>query len=83
MDISCPRCGEPWDFDTLHEEASESGRTFDQVRADFGKRGCAAFSWTSVCPCQPDDRSEIRAELLSMMGDDIDGYAALCEDFGL
>lgn len=22
MDLYCPRCGEPWDFDCLHEEAA-------------------------------------------------------------
>jgi hypothetical protein len=24
MDIACPRCGEPWDLDCLHEQAAEA-----------------------------------------------------------
>lgn len=32
MDVICPRCGEPWDFDTLHEETEAR---FDERHPDF------------------------------------------------
>jgi hypothetical protein len=56
MDNYCPKCGEPWDIDSLHEEVlvkmQDSGivagtktgyeKLFDAVRKDFYRRGCPA-----------------------------------------
>ncbi len=52
MDIICPKCGEPWDLDTIHDRVAElnddppTGETpvtFKSVSADFRRLGCAAL----------------------------------------
>lgn len=59
MDIYCPTCREPWDNDSLHDEAEARkkrkrsnerqgatftlGVTYDAVAADFRTRGCRAM----------------------------------------
>ena len=79
MDIYCKKCREPWDIDTLHDVASEQGRTFDQVRSAFYDTGCEALD------CRHgnlgyDPRIEALQELC---GDDIDGLASDMEYFGI
>ncbi len=58
-DVICPRCGEPWDMDCLHDEAGEHygatygepgyvgadyQKVYQQVSADFRTRGCLALT---------------------------------------
>jgi hypothetical protein len=58
MDLYCPTCGEPWDNDSLHEEAEARkasqdaapagttftlGTTYTAVAADFRRKGCKAL----------------------------------------
>lgn len=88
MDVYCPKCSEPWDLDTLHEEVEERNgaladslrRPYDveiaEVRADFRRRGCEAFG------SRHSDHvaSPIVSEVLDLLGDDLDGAAALLED---
>lgn len=80
MDVYCPTCGEPWEIDTFHEVAEETDSTFDLVRQDFRKRGCVALG---MRPCKPsnDLRALASAELMDVLGDDIDGVASLLDDF--
>jgi len=82
VDIYCPVCQEPWDLDSLHDEAEGSGRTFSKVRADFYERGCAAFTTFGRLTCEPvvDERSYVIGLAYELMGDDIDGAAAMLED---
>lgn len=86
MDIICPIDGEPWDFDSLHEEAAESGRTYTEVMRDFQQRGCVALE-TAFGPmrCERDESSAYRAMVAEAMydlcGDDMDGAASMMEDF--
>ena len=56
-DIYCSKCAEPWDMDTLHDEAelrqeSMPGATYEdvyaEVRRDFQLKGCAAIG--GRCP---------------------------------
>lgn len=88
MDIICPNCGEMWDHDTLHEEAEESGRLYVAVMRDFQQRGCnalEAFIGGPVLDCKPSANTAARAQVASAMydllGDDMDGAAAMLEDF--
>ena len=39
-DIYCPRCGEPWDMDELHEA---DGKDYDEARRAFIRDGCGVF----------------------------------------
>lgn len=76
MDINCPRCGEPWETDYVYHEMTR------EERADLlAGRGCS-----SECRSNPQSRS-LRAmgagAVLDLCGDDLDGAAALMEDFGL
>ena len=93
-DIKCPRCLEPWDIDEIHEYVSEMGDmfpasasvyTFDSVYQTFRRSGCgAAFDGWKVS-CEPDrsGRGVVLSELAELLGDDVDGFAALCEDLDM
>lgn len=84
MDVKCKFCREPWDIDTFHDAADEQGCSFDDVRKRFQAEGCKAIGWGNCNPetvtARPDARLSILDELL---GDDIDGIAAMIEDFDL
>lgn len=87
MDIYCPRCGEPWDIDSLHDEAAESNRSFSDVRADFAVKGCLALTSFGV---RPEDclrknnlKTAAASALFDLLGDDVDGIASEMADLGL
>jgi len=88
MDIYCPRCGEPWDHDTLHEEVGarvSEGRkaSYATVAAEFRRRGCEALE-SYGAPCNPEGigsgYAEAASALYDLLGDDMDGAAAMFED---
>ena len=75
MDLICTNCGEPWDMDTvLHDEPEE-----------FTRRG-AAIVHCPACKENGEAPPELREKLLAareagdLLGDDVDGYAAMLED---
>jgi hypothetical protein len=79
MDLICTRCGEPWDLDTvLHE-----------TPADFQRKGALITHCPTCPPGKPNlpaataTRLEIIREIARALGDDVDGFAATLEDFGL
>lgn len=83
MDIKCPFCREPWDNETIHDYAGEVDSTYAEVSKLFRTKGCGvAFSqWGITC-----EKSAYSGDLLALadlLGDDLDGYAAMVEDFGL
>jgi len=88
MDIMCPRCGEPWDNDELHEEAShrqEEGlnSSYATVAADFRVRGCGAFTaYGAECNAEAlgSGRAAAASALYDLLGDDMDGAAAMLDD---
>lgn len=80
MDIYCPKCGEPWDIDTLHDVAEENDSTFDSVRVDFYARGCLALG-TRHNEDVDDERAMIATVAYELSGDDIDGAASDMDDF--
>ena len=79
MDLVCTRCGEPWDvMYVLHEEPGA-----------FKRKG-GLISWCPTCPKDPPKLDpETRLKLVTvktmaqLMGDDVDGLAAVLEDSGL
>lgn len=82
MDIYCSKCGEPWDVDSLHDGAAERGETFDAFRRRFYHDGCEAFSWAACEPSGPSssNRADVAALAYELLGDDVDGAAAMLED---
>ena len=86
MDIYCHRCGEPWEIDTFHDIADERGETYAVVMSAFQREGCGATGWVAACERATGDgarmRGDLSAALADMLGDDVDGIAAMMEDLG-
>lgn len=91
FDIPCPRCGEPWDNDSLHEIAEREGEVyenvpydaiFSRVQADFRRRGCEIFD---VSHNTHGNRqvAEATSMLMDIMPDDFDGVVAMLQDGGM
>ena len=79
MDLKCPKCGEPWDNDGLHEVVSEGEyANYQEAYRAFIKDGCGVVF--AGRPCLPDAKANMRSELADLMGDDSDGYMAMMED---
>lgn len=86
MDIHCKVCLEPWDIDSLHEEAEEREITFEEVYAEFRVKGCEAFSYgkhNKTLQDEPmvDSERETITMLQDLIGDDVDAIAVFEEDF--
>jgi hypothetical protein len=79
MDIKCPACGEPWDLDSLHD--NELGLSFDEAYRRFRTEGCRHVLGNPACTSGTADPA--LAGLAELLDDDVDGYAAMTEDFGL
>ena len=90
MDIRCPKCGNAWEIDSLHDRidalhdfTSENRPRGDayqvyyrQMQKDFRRLGCEALGERcSSCSAHP----AIRA-LMDMNGEDFDGLACELED---
>jgi len=92
MDLYCPKCGEPWENDTLHDEAKASGQTYRAIGRDFQSRGCEALTSYGAKhtdpPIETTDRTwglkpqEAAALMYDLLGDDLDGAAAMLDDLG-
>ena len=81
MDIYCTRCGEPWDLDTFHDVADEQGTTWEAAVAAFRSDGCGATGWCAPCEPRRTARGSATDALFDILGDDVDGVAAMLEDF--
>lgn len=89
MDLYCRHCHEPWDNDSLHEEAEARNGidlmgnvTYQEVAADFRENGCAALTrafGTQACADRKDGDGIVGA-LYDLLGDDMDGAASMLED---
>ena len=80
MDIYCPKCAEPVEIDYLHDIADDQHTTFTEVLHRFQSDGCKALD--SRCnPRKDHGRASAAAVLYDILGDDIDGAAAMLEDF--
>jgi len=79
MDITCGRCGEPWElYYVLHEDPD-----------DFEREG----GYIKRCPCCPEreedvviemkERAVIARAISEVLGDDMDGVVSEMESAGL
>lgn len=91
MDIYCSSCGEPWDNDCIHDEAEARGMNYRDVSALFRDHGCRVLrSYGGRCsaPSTSTDRTfgltrqDAAGALYELLGDDMDGAAAMMEDMG-
>ena len=79
MDVVCVNCGEAWDTDhVLHEEPEGFVRTGAVIQSC----PCCKGKKQKLSSAQQTRLDEICA-LAELLGDDIDGFAATLEDFGL
>ncbi len=76
MDMLCPRCGEPWDRAYVQHEMTPEER--EDLLAG---RGCS--TQCSLNPASDSDACVAASAILELCPDDLDGAAALMEDFGL
>lgn len=88
MDLYCCKCGEPVEHDMLHDVAKATGNTYAEVASDYRVNGCTALGMTHNRPREDRDEvfnltpQEASAALYDMLGDDMDGAAAMMEDMG-
>lgn len=85
MDIYCPKrgCAEPVEMDYLHDVAEENDTTFTTVLHDFQRSGCEAIGMSHSTGNDPSGRAEVMDAMFDLLGDDVDGAAAMMEDFDL
>ena len=75
MDIYCPKCGEPWDHDELHDIP---GVTYAQASKRFRRVGCEVFDTKHG---EVDvNRAEQAAVAYDLFGDDLDAAATTFDD---
>lgn len=78
MDLICTRCGERWAMDyVLHEEP----QAFQRVCGRIDRCPCCPKKRPRLSPKEGRRLEEIR-EIADMLGNDIDGLAAMLEDLG-
>lgn len=82
MDIHCPRCGEPVDNDELHSIAQSDGRSYQDVAAQFRTHGCAALGYKHNADTMDSNRALLASAAYDLLGEDMDGAAAMLEDWG-
>jgi hypothetical protein len=81
MDIYCPKCSEPWDLSELHTAVDEgSAADYDDARRTFYADGCGTLFNSRPCRENRTLRSEASLVLADVLGEDLDGVAAMLED---
>lgn len=84
MDIICPVCTEPWDLSELHD--AEGGLSFSEANALFHTKGCGPVFGVTCKPVTASGdrlRGDVSAAMYDLLGDDVDGIAAMMEDFDM
>lgn len=87
MDLLCPVCAEPWDFDSLHQQVEDpypgtpTYKNFAEVSRAFRNMGCLALGEKHNDATQNSLPARAAAAMYDMLGDDLDGAAAALEDF--
>lgn len=76
-DIYCPRCGEPWDMDMLHDAGD--GQTYEEARVRFTSDGCGVFGPR----CERDPESDVAhaASAVMDLSPHPDDWASDLQDF--
>jgi hypothetical protein len=90
VDLYCRICGEPWAIDSLHDAAEDLQKSFKDVSREFRSKGCEALGLPACAgpPSEATDSTyglrpqEAASALYDLLGDDVDGAAAMLEDMG-
>lgn len=78
MDIRCTICGDAWDIESLHHVGPGVG--FDEAARLFRLMGCRAFRGQDHAPVIDKPAADAAVVLFDLLGDDVDGIAAMLED---
>lgn len=97
MDMKCMKCSEPYEWFYIrdeiliqngydyYEEVKKNGKDFPDLQFKF-RKNC----YIEECPAcygkkivNQDANAEAREAFADVLGDDVDGFLAECEDFGL
>lgn len=82
MDLVCTNCGEPWDMEYVFHEAPRSD--FKTVGDSGAIIACPNCKGKKVdMPAKERERLEEAQLVVELLGDDVDGAAAMLEDFGM
>ncbi len=90
MDIYCPKagCGEPVDNDSLHDAVADGLHAdYRAAAAAFRSQGCEAIGFVHSVGNDSTGaygltNAQAAEALYDLLGDDMDGMAAMMEDFG-
>ena len=75
MDLNCQICGEPYEhYHVMHDMDKEEQKQF------LNGEGCDACNGIVPDGGRP-DTAQASSILMDLMGDDLDGVAAMMEDF--
>lgn len=75
------RCGEPLDMDYLHDLVEEGMyANFQEALHAFQQKGCEALG-EPRCERSNTLKAEVMGAMFDLLGDDVDGAAAMMEDF--
>jgi hypothetical protein len=77
MDIYCPKCSEPVDTDYFHDIAESTDSTWIEVSRAFQQIGCEALGDSHG----EGESNPYASALYDLLGDDVDGAAAMMEDY--
>lgn len=68
-------------YASAEDYAEQYPRAYEAVREDFTRRGCKALERAfGAADCEPTDRGRTAAAVYDLLGDDMDGAAAMLED---
>ena len=79
MDIHCPKCGEPWDHDELHD--APDGMDYKTASREFRKRGCEALGGVCSETTRNPGYADMAQTVYALMGEDMDGAASMMEEY--
>jgi hypothetical protein len=74
--------GEPWLRPDGRYEQARYDKYLRPVKQDFQTRGCVALGGSAEW-CQPSQRGQTASAIYDLLGDDLDGAAAMLEDADL
>jgi hypothetical protein len=93
MDVHCTNCREPWEFLYLMDEVKRAPAGSPDAEG-FVFDPPSSVNVVECPACPRDDHGKVirraltqdgvlRAVLAGLLGDDVDGFAAECEDLGI
>jgi hypothetical protein len=82
MDITCGKCAEPTDNDSLHDAVEEGlFANYREAAAAFRSEGCTALGFSHNESTMGSFRAMVSDAMMDLLGDDMDGASSIMDDF--